>query len=118
MIICSVGVIEQNGYVLAVSRKDDDTDFGLVGGKVEENETPEQGLCREILEETGISAIKYKLIGCRNVDNKKVFIYKVIDWVGVPMQMEENSIVKWLTKEEMCLQKTFGEFNKKTFEML
>ena len=119
MIYCSIGIIQQNNYILSVSRKEDETDFGLPGGKVEPNETPEQGLCREILEETGIKVIDYKLIGDRTVENKyKVYIYSILHWTGIPVQMEPKSLVKWLSKQDLCSQKTFGNFNIHAFNLL
>jgi 8-oxo-dGTP diphosphatase len=57
MIPVTAAVIEQDGALLIARRKPEDR-FGGVwefpGGKVEEGETPEEGLQREILEELGL----------------------------------------------------------------
>lgn len=57
MIPVTAAVIEKDGTVLIARRKPEDR-FGGVwefpGGKVEEGETPAQGLQREILEELGV----------------------------------------------------------------
>ncbi len=48
-------LLNDNGEVLAVSRKTDHNDFGLVGGKVDEGESIEDAAFRETLEETGLN---------------------------------------------------------------
>ena len=56
-----VVILNDNGEVLAVSRKEDHNDFGLVGGKVDEGETPIQAILRETLEEREIEVQDYYL---------------------------------------------------------
>lgn len=46
-------VIDNDGKILMVSRKYDPTMFGLVGGKVDPGESPEDAVSREFHEETG-----------------------------------------------------------------
>lgn len=55
-VVCAV--IDRNGKILAVRRKTGEKMAGLwefPGGKIKNNETPEQGLIREIKEELDIS---------------------------------------------------------------
>ena len=49
-----VALFNDKGEVLMVSRKDDLNSFGLPGGKLDDNETLEEGIIRETLEETGL----------------------------------------------------------------
>ena len=54
--VCAL-VLNSEGLILGVSRKDDHTAFGVPGGKVEDNETVVEALHREMLEETGYHII-------------------------------------------------------------
>ena len=58
-----VVILNENGEVLSVSRKHDHNDFGLVGGKVDEGETPLEAVIRETREETGLtfSEVTFKI---------------------------------------------------------
>jgi len=53
----AAALIEKQGRVLIARRKTGDPSAGrweFPGGKIEEGETPEEGLCREILEELDV----------------------------------------------------------------
>ena len=58
-----VVLINPEGLILGVSRKDNHNDFGLIGGKMEEHDkSPEDTAIRETLEETGLKISNLRLV--------------------------------------------------------
>jgi ADP-ribose pyrophosphatase YjhB (NUDIX family) len=57
-----VAFIERDGRVLLEQRADFGT-WGLIGGLLEEDETVEEGIAREIREETGLETVSMELFG-------------------------------------------------------
>lgn len=55
MIIKSAGLIFKNGKLLAVKKKNNDSHYILPGGKVDDGETKEEALVRELKEELNIT---------------------------------------------------------------
>lgn len=56
----TLGYIEKDGCYLLLHRVKKENDLNKdkwigIGGKLEENESPEEGMCREALEETGLT---------------------------------------------------------------
>lgn len=116
-----VALIIKDGLILCISRRHDKSKFGLIGGKVDTNETLEQALAREVKEETSIIVKDCSLIyervelgdGLDGVDYYSCCYY-VNDWEGTPQSCEEGE-VKWLTAEEVTDTKAaFGDYNRKT----
>jgi len=125
----AVCVIIQNedGKILAVSRKDDATKFGLPGGKVdpEDGTNYEKAIIRETKEETGIDIYDLKEIDVRDysLDPMKlrtqhcfvakyegsVYRREYLDSIG------EFGIVKWIDKEDFNFYK---EYNNIMFDKI
>ena len=64
------------GAILNITRKDDQTKYGLVGGKVDDTDVDiRAALNREVLEETGIdiSSAPHILVRCRTDINTSLF---------------------------------------------
>jgi len=105
--VCSLLIKDKK--ILGVSRKDNHSDFGLIGGKVEDNETVEQAVIRETEEETGLQL----------EDLEKVFeapckgslcITFMASYSG-NIKTDEVHVVKWVTWEDL-FSGSFGEYNK------
>lgn len=120
-----VGLIMRDNQVLAVSRKTNHQDLGLPGGKIELNEfeTPEEALKREVFEETGLITVKFEHCFDRVTfeNSSKIEIcrcFKVLEWLGDPTS-KEGAWVGWVPPsrllEESC---SFREYNKSLFEAL
>lgn len=116
MINAVILVSEKLGKVLAISLKEDLTDFNLPGGKIKEGETPYNALQREIFEETGLYThnVKYLMQG---VDFNDVNVLVYTGGVNGKIHMTEPREVSWVTWEEVFKGK-FGTFAEKIHEAL
>jgi 8-oxo-dGTP pyrophosphatase MutT (NUDIX family) len=89
-----VVVLNNNGQVLCVSRKDDHNDFGLPGGKIEKKDISNKAAAiRETLEETGIIVKEAKLIYAEHRRGSMGYTYLATEWYG-DIETEEPHIVK------------------------
>lgn len=114
-----VVLINPEGYVLGVSRKDNHEDFGLIGGSLEDYDaTPEEGAIRESLEETGLTISNLQMIYAKSKGGRMGYTY-LADYSGeINYDTEkEPHIVKWTTFEELIKGK-FGEWNKQVYQSL
>lgn len=110
-----VFLYEKDGKVLSVSRKDNMFDFGLPGGKVEEDESPELAIIREMKEETGLDVIEPKHLVTLPEGEKQVAVYS--GSISGDIQTEENHIVKFSDWEEL-FDGSFGKYNRVLFNYL
>ena len=104
-----LALIFRGTKILAVSRKDDAQAFGIVGGKIDEGETPEQALVRETFEETGLTIIKYEKIFEQFDGNMNCITY-LCETEG-EVVVTEKGVVKEVGWPEL-LAGPFGEYNK------
>jgi 8-oxo-dGTP pyrophosphatase MutT (NUDIX family) len=111
-------VIDNTGKVLAVSRKNDFSQMGLPGGKVEYNETFEEAVVRETMEETGLEV---EIVGhiFDRYDNNfigKTFLCVMKD-PDAKIFTDEPVRVDWVEWKEL-FDGPFGEYNKNLYDYL
>lgn len=75
-----------------------------VGGHIEENESPEEALVREIKEETNLDLIDYKLLGIIYFKykgiNEKMYVYKSDKYSGELSECNEGTL-KFIDKKDI-----------------
>lgn len=110
----SVVLLALNGdKVLAVSRKDNHKDFGLVGGKVEDNETHIQALHREVKEETGLNIHNVSHVYSNIENGYPVSVYRAD--ISGNIHTNEPHVISLVPWSEV-LKGSFGNFNKKLYK--
>ena len=115
-ISAQVVLINPDGFVLGVSRKDNHNDFGLIGGKKEDiDETPEDTAIRETKEETGLRISNLRLIFAIHKDGYMGYTY-LADYEG-EINHNEPHVVAWVPFERLVMG-SFGKYNKLVAESL
>ncbi len=107
----SVGaIIEKDGKILMLDRKNFPYGWACPAGHKEENEKPEEALIREALEETGLKIKKYKLLfhefiswnECnRGEKGHHWYVFKAVSWESDIRKNEEAKEMKWIEKSEI-----------------
>jgi hypothetical protein len=117
MITSQVVLINPEGLILGVSRKQNHFDFGLVGGKMdpEDNNDPMLTAIRECKEETGLDIFNLKLVFAIHKNGNMGYTY-LADYSG-EISHNEPHIVKWLPME-VLINGSFGKYNKMVSESL
>ncbi|WP_326650970.1 NUDIX hydrolase [Streptomyces sp. NBC_01750] len=95
-------VVRQDGRVLVIRRADNDA-WEAPGGVLELDERPEDGACREVLEETGIKVDAVRLTGVyKNMARGIVALVFLCRPVGGEERTSSESVdVQWFTRQEV-----------------
>lgn len=116
-----VGLLVQDDLVLSITRKDDHNDWGLPGGKVDEGETTETALRRELQEEVGILPTMIEFIGVYPSDTGDefdVYVYKILKCKGIPKKQPEEGLIAWQRCDTLTSKSRFKQFNQRLFAKL
>ena len=113
-----VVIVNPEGLVCLVSRKHDHSDFGLIGGKVDEGESPTQAAIRECKEETGIKITNLRVVFAMHRKGRMGYTY-IADYSGeIDYDKEkEPHVVKWAKMVE-ATKGSFAYWNKMVTESL
>ena len=103
----------EEGDILAVSRKDNFNDFGLPGGRVDDGETDVEAIIRETKEETGLDVYNVRPYFIREDDNYICTTF-IGNYIG-EIQTTETGKVIW-TDFKTIQQGSFGVFNEQLQE--
>jgi ADP-ribose pyrophosphatase YjhB (NUDIX family) len=113
-----VVIVNKEGLVCLVSRKENHEDFGLIGGKVDNGESLEDAAIRECKEETGIDITNLRMIFAMHRKNRMGYTY-LADYNGeINFDKEkEPHVVKW-DKMSESVKGSFGAWNKLVMESM
>lgn len=120
MKIAACGILPVLGHFLSVSRKDDPNKIGFIGGKIDEGETPEEGLIREVLEETGLHVeidTDYDPFVTEDKRGYVVYSYiiKLKDEIHEQICESETGIIRLANRLQMIKASPYGEYNEQAF---
>jgi len=117
----AVVAILHGDLVLGVSRKDNPSLYGLIGGKAEDGESPDEAAKREALEETGLKINRMFYHYTNRCDGRRTVCYvtthdNIENWDD--LKPEPGCTLQWMTFPELIEKSAFPEYNKNTYELL
>ncbi len=115
-------IFNHKGQVLSVSRRNQPTNIGLPGGKIDPGENPVTAIEREVLEETGIHIQDCYAVYERGEDTaggRPSRTYYVHAWKGTPRMMEPGLSVEWVEPRDLLAEScSFRVYNDSLFKSL
>lgn len=113
MIIYTLGILENDSKLLFLLRQNTkffSNHYGLMGGKIEENESITDALIREAYEELNVVITKSNLtfahcLSFKNEKNEEILalIFKITGWTGTPINKEPDKCkeIVWFALDEL-----------------
>ena len=100
--IGAFAIIAQDNTILLCHRRDKDL-WNLPGGKVEDGESPWEGVIREVKEEIGVDVMVKRLLGIyfKEEQNEIVFSFECVIENGIPTLSNEADEIKFFSLEEI-----------------
>lgn len=101
----AAAIVRDDGRVLAIQRRDNGR-WEPPGGVLELDESVEEGLRREVREETGLEIEPEALTGVyKNIPRGIVaLVFRCRELEGEPHQTREAERVRWMTPEEIQVE--------------
>ena len=116
MILSSLCYIEKDGKYLMLHRTKKKNDINKnkwlgIGGKLEEGESPEECIIREVKEETGLTLNTYKLrcvvtYVSTNWETEYMYVFTSNDFSGNLIECNEGDL-HWIEKDKIIELKTW-----------
>ena len=109
ILVVAAALIDRDGRVLLAQRPPNKSMAGLwefPGGKVEDGESPENALIRELNEELGIdtwgSCLAPLSFASHSYEGFHLLmpLFACRKWIGTPMAME-GQVLKWVSKNDL-----------------
>lgn len=112
-------IVSSDDRILAVSRRDDPTAFGMPGGKVDPGETSAQAAARELREETGLEATDLKPV-FRMKDRDGYVTTTFVCNVDGDIDSDEEGVIRWVTADVLVDPSScpFVDYNVAMFRAL
>lgn len=113
------GVITRGNKILLGKRRDepDRYKWAIPGGKLELNETIEEGLKREMLEETGLTVEVENLLGISEIIRRD-FHYVILDYKCIPVKGIEQAGSDALRLKYFDMESLDDSINESTMEFI
>ena len=98
----SMTVVNRSEDKILLAKHTGDKEYKLFAGYIKKGETPEKAIPRELKEETGLSAIKWRYFSSRYHDARDLLMlnYIVTADEGTMTLNEEIEDARWCTREE------------------
>jgi len=120
----SIAIVKNTDNQFLISLRAKDVHQGgkweFPGGKVEQGEQPEQAMCRELLEEVGITAVDYQLLETKFFDYGdaalNLHFYLVAGFTGIA-QGKEGQPIKWVSRAGLA-DYDFPKANQSVIDIL